>query len=102
MQDNARVCFLDWIEALPVEERSSIMQEDMLAGRERSLGGPPALPTSQKFPTIIGSDLIYEVGACVSSTDIVAGKVIRREDASSAAQNSCEAVALVRNLYINT
>ena len=60
---------LDWIEALPAAERPAIMREDIIAGRGADTGGPSALPNGDKFPAIIGSDLIYEVNLsfCISA-----------------------------------
>ena len=52
---------LDWIEALSAESRPAVMQEDLLAGRSKDPEGPPDLPAEEKYPVIIGSDLIYEV-----------------------------------------
>lgn len=60
-QENVRVHRLDWIEALPVEERPAVMQEDMMAGRGADVGSLCSLQNGDKFPVIIGSDLIYEV-----------------------------------------
>ena len=60
-QENVSVHRLDWIEALPADERPAVMQEDMIAGRGADAGGPSSLQKGDKFPVIIGSDLIYEV-----------------------------------------
>lgn len=61
-QGNTRVRRLDWIDALPLDSQAAIMQEDLIAGRVPELDGPPTLPTNEKFPVVIGSDLMYEVG----------------------------------------
>ncbi len=56
-----RVRRLDWVEALPPADRPAVMQEDMLAGRGTEIDGPETLPKGDRFPVIIGSDLLYEV-----------------------------------------
>lgn len=61
LQGSTRVRFLDWAEALEVAEAASLQPLDSIVGRQRGPDEPPGLPRDEKFPVIIGSDLLYEV-----------------------------------------
>ena len=53
--------FLDWSEALGPGETQRLREEDSVLGQPRNPDGPPGLGSGERFPVVIGSDLLYEV-----------------------------------------
>ena len=53
--------FLDWSEALGPVQTQRLKEVDSVLGQPRDPGGPPGLGSGERFPVVIGSDLLYEV-----------------------------------------